>query len=120
MRISRDETLFSSQESTHALLKGLGHEIKIRLGGFAWRTLEHELEDPELKEYTQIIIDEADRLRKLVDRMLGPLPHDTALTNIHEVLERVRYLTEADCGDSIIIYVTTTPAFLILKLIKSA
>lgn len=106
LRISRDETLFSSQESTHALLKGLGHEIKNPLGGLrgAAQLLEQELGDPSLKEYTQIIIDEADRLRKLVDRMLGPSkPHDTALTNIHEVLERVRYLTYADCGDSIII-----------------
>lgn len=121
LRISRDETLFSSQESTHALLKGLGHEIKNPLGGLrgAAQLLEHELEDPELKEYTQIIIDEADRLRKLVDRMLGPSkPHDSALTNIHEVLERVRYLTEADCGDSIIILRDYDPSIPDIKIDK--
>tara|TARA_B100000767_G_scaffold273515_1_gene303827 strand:+ start:4524 stop:5603 length:1080 start_codon:yes stop_codon:yes gene_type:complete len=121
LRISRDETLYSSQESTHALLKGLGHEIKNPLGGLrgAAQLLEQELKEPSLKEYTQIIIDEADRLRNLVDRMLGPVkPHNTALTNIHEVLERVRYLTNADCGDSIIISRDYDPSIPDIKIDK--
>jgi two-component system nitrogen regulation sensor histidine kinase GlnL len=101
LRISREETLFSAQESTHALLKGMAHEIKNPLGGLrgAAQLLEHELNDEGLKEYTQIIIDESDRLRNLVDRMLGPAKaQKLEPTNIHEVLERVRQLTEAEAG----------------------
>ena len=67
LRISREETIFSAQESTHALLKGLAHEIKNPLGGLrgAAQLLELELgNSPQMKEYTQIIIDEADRLSK--------------------------------------------------------
>ncbi len=105
LRISREETIFSAQESTHALLKGLAHEIKNPLGGLrgAAQLLELELGDsPQMKEYTQIIIDESDRLRNLVDRMLGPPKrHTISPTNIHQVLERVRQLTEADAGESV-------------------
>ena len=107
MRIRREKTPFSAQESTHALLKGMAHEIKNPLGGLrgAAQLLEQELADPELKEYTQIIIDEADRLRNLVDRMLGPAkPQHLSSINIHEVLERVRQLTEAEAGDSVDIF----------------
>ena len=103
LRISREETFFSAQQSTHALLKGMAHEIKNPLGGIrgAAQLLEHELQDDEHKEYTHIIIDEADRLTNLVDRMLVPAKtHEEAkeMINIHEVLERVRQLTEAESG----------------------
>ena len=104
LRISREETLFSAQESTHALLKGMAHEIKNPLGGLrgAAQLLEQELSEESLKEYTQIIINESDRLRNLVDRMLGPgKPQSMNSINIHEVLERVRQLTEAEAGDRI-------------------
>jgi two-component system, NtrC family, nitrogen regulation sensor histidine kinase GlnL len=118
LRISREETLFSAQESTHALLKGMAHEIKNPLGGLrgAAQLLERELIDDNLKEYTQVIISEADRLRNLVDRMLGPAkPQSLSTINIHEVLERVRQLTEADAGDRISIirdYDPSIPDFL--------
>lgn len=103
LRISREQTLFSAQQSTHALLKGMAHEIKNPLGGIrgAAQLLERELLDDEHKEYTHIIIDEADRLTNLVDRMLVPAnTHEEAkeMINIHEVLERVRQLTEAESG----------------------
>jgi two-component system nitrogen regulation sensor histidine kinase GlnL len=58
-----------------------------------------ELELPErhlkeLREYTQVIIKEADRLQTLVDRLLEPhrSPHIVGDVNIHEVCERVRSL----------------------------
>ncbi len=104
LRISREETLFAAQETTHALLKGLAHEIKNPLGGLrgAAQLLEQELESAELREYTQIIVDESDRLRNLVDRMLGPgKPQQVEAVNIHEVLERARQLTEAEAGEAI-------------------
>jgi two-component system, NtrC family, nitrogen regulation sensor histidine kinase GlnL len=55
-------------------VRGLAHEIKNPLGGVrgAAQLLERELAEERLKEYTRVIIDEADRLKRLVDRMLGP------------------------------------------------
>ncbi|MFW5824592.1 MAG: nitrogen regulation protein NR(II), partial [Marinobacter sp.] len=99
LRISREEDLLTQQETTRILVRGMAHEIKNPLGGIrgAAQLLDRELDDEDQKEYTQVIIAEADRLRGLVDRMLGP---NRALrfapTNIHEVLERVRTLLEAE------------------------
>ena len=95
IRITREEHLLQQQSATRALLRGLAHEVKNPLGGLrgAAQLLENELDDVELKEYTRIIIGEADRLQDLVDRMLGPnsLPRIREI-NIHEVLEHVRSL----------------------------
>ncbi|MGB5323856.1 MAG: nitrogen regulation protein NR(II) [Pseudomonadales bacterium] len=104
LRINREATLFSSQESSNALLKGLAHEIKNPLGGLrgAAQLLAHEFNDASISEYTDIIIKEADRLRNLVDRMLGPHePVEFREVNIHEVLERVTQLIEAEVGSEI-------------------
>ncbi len=104
LQINKEATLLTAHESSKALLKGLAHEIKNPLGGLrgAAQLLEREFTDPELKEYTSIIIQEADRLRNLVDRMLGPnKPIEFAETNIHQALERVRQLIEAEVGDQI-------------------
>jgi len=76
-------------------MRGLAHEIKNPLGGLrgAAQLLERELPDKSLKEYTHIIIHEADRLRNLVDRMMGPnQPLQKKPVNIHEILEHVRKL----------------------------
>lgn len=106
IRISRDEQLISQQSVTRDLVRGLAHEIKNPLGGLrgAAQLLEAELPNEELKEYTQIIIEEADRLQVLVDQMLGPnkLPNKQLL-NIHDVLERVRSLVLVE-DDSIPIW----------------
>ena len=99
LRISREEQLLKQQEATQTLVRGMAHEIKNPLGGIrgAAQLLESELESNNLKEYTNIIISEADRLKKLVDRMLGsPQPIKNEVVNIHEVLERVRKLILAD------------------------
>ncbi|MFO8141133.1 MAG: nitrogen regulation protein NR(II) [Marinobacter sp.] len=99
MRISREEDIISQQETTRSLVRGMAHEIKNPLGGIrgAAQLLDRELATEDQREYTRVIIDEADRLRSLVDRMLGP---NKALkitrTNIHEILERVRTLIEAE------------------------
>ena len=53
------------------------------------------------QEYLQIIIFEANRLTKLVDRLIGPhqqAPFET--TNIHKVLEHCRALVIAEFGGS--------------------
>ena len=101
LRITREEHLQAQQSATRALIRGLAHEVKNPLGGLrgAAQLLERQLDNAELREYTQVIIGEADRLQSLVDRMLGPakLPQHIEL-NIHEVLERVRQLVEAEAG----------------------
>ncbi|MEX1670321.1 nitrogen regulation protein NR(II) [Zhongshania guokunii] len=99
IRISREEGLLSSQQNSQALIRGIAHEVKNPLGGLrgAAQLLARELSDPKLHDYTNIIIEEADRLRNLVDTMLGPhRAPEKQLTNIHEVLERVRQLVEAE------------------------
>jgi len=102
-RISREEDLLSMQESSRMLVRGLAHEIKNPLGGIrgAAQLLDKVLEESE-RDYTRIIIEEADRLRNLVDRMLGPnqfFRQDQV--NIHEILERVVNLIEVESGGHI-------------------
>lgn len=92
LRISRDEAMLASQETTHNMMRSMAHEIKNPLGGIrgAAQLLERELPNPELNEFTRVIVDEADRLRNLTDRMLGPnKPVKFAAMNIHEALEHV-------------------------------
>ena len=104
LRITKEEAQLSKQETTKLLVRGLAHEIKNPLGGIrgAAQLLARELPDEGLRDYTNVIIEEADRLRNLVDRMLGSnkLP-SLAMTNIHEVLERVASLIEAEAQGSI-------------------
>ncbi len=106
LEINRDASLVNSQSANDALLKGLAHEIKNPLGGLrgAAQLLESELQSDNLREYTQIIIDEADRLRVLVDRMLGPhKPIVAKPINIHRVLERVAMLIENTENTSVVL-----------------
>ena len=104
LRITKEEAQLSKQETTKVLVRGLAHEIKNPLGGIrgAAQLLARELPEESLKDYTNVIIEEADRLRNLVDRMLGSnkLPA-LAPTNVHEVLERVASLVEAESQGSI-------------------
>jgi len=99
LKISRDETLLSNQIAAKALLRGMAHEVKNPLGGIrgAAQLLARELHDQAQHEYIQVMINEVDRLRNLVDRMLGPrtLPKIESL-NIHEILEHVCHITEAE------------------------
>lgn len=99
IRITREEHLLAQHQASQALLRGLAHEIKNPLGGLrgAAQLLERELPNPELREYTRIIIDEADRLQKLLNRMLGSnQPPQLTRVNIHQVLEHVRGLISAE------------------------
>ncbi|MCW3149366.1 nitrogen regulation protein NR(II) [Stutzerimonas stutzeri] len=106
LRITKEEAQLSKQETTKMLVRGLAHEIKNPLGGIrgAAQLLARELPEEHLKDYTEVIIEEADRLRNLVDRMLGSnkLPL-LEMTNVHEVLEHVASLIEAECQGSIIL-----------------
>ncbi|GMR21235.1 MAG: two-component system sensor histidine kinase NtrB [Gammaproteobacteria bacterium] len=99
LRMVRDEKMLRHQTTNRAVIRGLAHEIKNPLGGIrgAAQLLERELSEPDLTEYTDVIIQEADRLRNLVDRMFGPnQPLNLQPVNIHDVLEYVRRLTLAE------------------------
>ena len=99
LRISRDELLLAQHQASRELVRGLAHEIKNPLGGIrgAAQLLEREYPDSEHREYTRVIIREADRLQNLVDRMLGPNRRpQKAMINVHEVVEHVRQLIEAE------------------------
>lgn len=103
-RIASKESQATGHETSRNLVRGLAHEIKNPLGGIrgAAQLLSRMLKDPTLEDYTGIIIEEADRLRDLVDRMLGPLtpPYIRAI-NIHEVLERVGQLISAETNQQL-------------------
>lgn len=100
---SQEESILSQYEASKSLLRGLAHEIKNPLGGIrgAAQLLERELVDShnsvENKQFTQIIINEADRLKNLLDRMVGPkdIPTKDDI-NIHKILEHVRQLVLAE------------------------
>jgi two-component system nitrogen regulation sensor histidine kinase GlnL len=102
--ISRKEALLSTHETAVEMIRGLSHEIKNPLGGIrgAAQLLASELPDSQLQDYTNVIISETDRLVNLVDRLTGAYkkPNISRL-NIHEVLERVRNLVEAETRGSI-------------------
>lgn len=106
IRITKEEQLMAQQNTSRMLIRGLAHEIKNPLGGLrgAAQLLDQELDDPELQEYTHIIIAESDRLQGLMDKMLGPNnPAHKSWLNIHEALERVRQLVSAESRKGIII-----------------
>jgi len=122
IRISKEEQLFAQQNVSRTLVKGLAHEIKNPLGGIrgAAQLLELELPDNELKEYTQIIVQESDRLKCLMDKMLGPnKPSKKEFLNIHEILERVRHLINIEAGHNIILVTDYDPSIPELKADKN-
>ncbi len=112
LRLAREERMAFEQQSNRELIRNLAHEIKNPLGGLrgSAQLLERELDQlrlpgarsGELREYTQVIIKESDRLQALMDRMLTPhRAPQVEPVSIHEVLERVRSLVKAEFGAEI-------------------
>jgi two-component system nitrogen regulation sensor histidine kinase GlnL len=99
-RLDREERALGQAQITKELIRNLAHEIKNPLGGIrgSAQLLQMELGSRELTEYTQVIVQEADRLQALVDRLLAPhrRPHVVSDVNVHEVCERVRALILAE------------------------
>jgi len=113
LHISQEEELMIQNQTSQALARGLAHEIKNPLGGLrgAAQLLERALDGPELREYTTIIIREADRLKTLVDTMLGPKTSPQRLPcNVHDPLEYVRTLVESEMGKNISIITDYDPS----------
>lgn len=104
IKAGREERLLEQQQANRELIRNLAHEIKNPLGGIrgAAQLLDRELADPELREYTQVIIDETDRLQDLMQRLLTPhRVTKPSPINIHEVLERVRTLLLSEYPDGL-------------------
>jgi two-component system nitrogen regulation sensor histidine kinase GlnL len=103
-KITQESQQYAQQMAAKELVRGLAHEIKNPLGGIrgAAQLLEKKLTNPEEKEFTQMIIDQADRLRNLVDRLLGPnaLPQKRQF-NLHQILEKVQSVISNDLSFSI-------------------
>lgn len=89
----------------HAALKGLAHEVKNPLAGLkgaAQLLSRRSAGDADAQRYVEVILHECDRLAALVDRLLDPAPpQPLAPTNVHEALERVRLLAEAEAAWSV-------------------
>jgi two-component system nitrogen regulation sensor histidine kinase GlnL len=99
MKIAREEQAMAQAQAAQLLLRQLAHEIRNPLGGIrgAAQLLEAELQGAELTEYTQVIIQETNRLQDLLDRWLTPTKRpEIRPLNVHEVLERVRSLVMAE------------------------
>ena len=101
LKIAREAKIAEQNQANRELVRNLAHEIKNPLGGLrgAAQLLEGELSSPQLVEYTQVIISEADRLQNLVNRLLTPheLPR-YARTDIHRLLNRVLQLLTNEFG----------------------
>ncbi|MEW5792469.1 MAG: nitrogen regulation protein NR(II) [Pseudomonadota bacterium] len=113
LRITQEELLLNQHAVTQEVVRGLAHEIKNPLGGLrgAAQLLERHLDDPALKEYTGIIIKEADRLSRLLTRLQGAQARPRlAPTNIHHVLEHVRRLAQTDLPTGIDLHFDYDPS----------
>ncbi len=118
LKLNRGERQLDLSEASRRLMRNLAHEIKNPLGGIrgAAQLLETELRTPEQREYTGVIISEADRLQALVDRVLVShrAPRVIADVNIHEVCERVRSVITAEYPNGLLIvrdYDASVPEF---------
>lgn len=104
LRINRDDHLAQQHQIARQLVRGVAHEIKNPLGGIrgATQLLARSLPQDSVREYTDIIISEVDRLRNLADTMLGSrhLP-SFQMVNIHEPLERVRSLILSQTANTV-------------------
>ncbi|MGC1386875.1 MAG: nitrogen regulation protein NR(II), partial [Steroidobacteraceae bacterium] len=103
-RLTRESALLAQLGGSRLMVRQLAHEIKNPLGGLrgAAQLLERELLDPALREYTRIIISEADRLTHLLDSLLGPgRPPAKQVVNVHELLERVYQLLRGEAPEGV-------------------
>jgi two-component system nitrogen regulation sensor histidine kinase GlnL len=96
--ISGEEALNERHQAARLLVRTLAHEVRNPLAGVrgaAQLLARRCTEDTEDRACTEVILQEVDRLSRLVDRLLGPRrPSERRTINIHEPLEHVRRLTE--------------------------
>lgn len=103
-QLDREKTLINQRLASKRIIRQLAHEVRNPLGGLrgAAQLLERRLEDPDLREYTQVIIGEADRLTALTEGLLGPTRNSVFVPlNVHEVIERVLVLAEHEAPQGV-------------------
>jgi two-component system nitrogen regulation sensor histidine kinase GlnL len=106
-KVAKEERWLEQREDNRRFVRNLAHEVRNPLGGIrgAAQLLEGELKSPQLTEYTQVIIKEADRLHVILDRLLAPSRLlSPSEVNVHEALERVRSLVKAEFPREIAIW----------------
>jgi len=107
IKIARENRLLEQQAANRELIRNLAHEIKNPLGGIrgAAQLLERELDAAELREFTQVIVKETDRLQSLMNRLLTPHRQPKVeMLNVHEVTERVRTLLLAEFPEGLMVH----------------
>ena len=117
-QVLRENSISYLHDAARKSLSGIAHEIKNPLGGLrgAAQLLERELNGSGLAEYTRIIIDEADRLRNLTDRMLTPVRRNGAgRVNIHKVLEHTLGIVEAESAFNVTVRRDYDPSLPLLQ-----
>ena len=120
-QIDREKALISQHGVSRRIIRQLAHEVRNPLGGLrgAAQLLERELTNPEQREYTKVIIGEADRLVALTDELLGPTRKpEKASVNVHELLERVVLLIESESPASVSVYRDYDPSLPAVKVDK--
>ncbi|MDO4223275.1 MAG: nitrogen regulation protein NR(II) [Acinetobacter sp.] len=95
LEMAKEEQSQHQHQVTRHLVRSVAHEIKNPLGGIrgATQLLARQLHEPQLLQFTDIIISEVDRLSQLANSLLGsrqPMIYETI--NIHEPLEHVHSL----------------------------
>ncbi|MBM7072785.1 nitrogen regulation protein NR(II) [Shewanella sp. 202IG2-18] len=96
-RIEQQFNQDAQQQAARFLVRNLAHEIKNPLGGLrgAAQLLSKQVHGSEYQEFTDMIIEQADRMKALVDKLLGPQkPTPHYLQNIHQIIEKVIQLIE--------------------------
>jgi len=117
-RITREAALLTQIGGSRAMIRQLAHEIKNPLGGLrgAAQLLARQLADASMREYTSVIISEADRLALLVDTLLGPghAPRKESV-NVHELLQHVGHLLVGDAPPGVVIERDYDPSLPLLR-----
>ena len=112
----RDMSLFKELEETSRQLEhisslgvlslGMAHEIKnplVAIGGSA-QLLRSRLDNPEHKEFLDVVIEEVNRINRMVERMLSlarPSKLEVKEVNIHKVLEEILLLEKKSLNGKI-------------------
>lgn len=118
-RFMKEKNQLERQQAFRLMMRGLAHEIKNPLGGIrgAAQLLDRELANSSQKDLTDILIKEADRLTRLVDRVMGSREQlKPQFLNIHEVLEHVHHLVSVKSAEQIIVERFYDPALPEIKI----